>query len=608
MYIDQVESHCLYEIFLSQHLSRAQSASLVDVLKRWETNYGIHFVVKRLKAIKAALLTGDFTGLRRRADGSLWGPFRVVVEKSSLSRKDAIRMDRILKVYGRWISPAPSQEQWLDYKSSISGSYDPGIEIIPSVQDLRDGQAIQRLATFSDHIPLGNSKVVPFTKLTRQKVLSVWHYEQLLEHCPQLVWKHRKLFSLLWEANYSAHRFCHVKRFSFAQKPTDGVAGKICALVKDRGMKIRYIANPLIGVQLATSRLQQACNLFLQRLPESMVHNQGAVEDWVLPILQADLPMWSIDLSSATDKFPLITQVLLLKKLFPELEPDIDLWADVSRSQWSTPIGPVSFGIGQPMGVSASFSAFSVTHTLLIRSLGGNPSNFRTCGDDVLISDPNLAKAYMDMMQILGVEISVAKSLMGSSKAEFAGRIFDKYGRWESFKSSKLDMGADPLGMVRQYGLAGLSMVPSKLRPMISFFSKIPGFSGIRNIEDISVLDLVDCGDVEQFFPIGNEESFPISHVQKEHSVWVKKRSANERYFYRRSIVGPGVSNNPVLVEHVRVNTPKRFSDNPRPTVVDVIASSLLQGESVLPNTADDTAGKLPIGRLKRLYRLTKPV
>jgi len=602
MYIDAQESHCLYEIFLSQHLSTAQSLSLVGTLKRWESSYGIHFVVKRLKAMKAALLTGDLTGLRTRKDGSLWGPFRCVFSRSTLSRKDAIRMDRILRVYGRWTSLGPSQDQWKDYKSSIEIENTQSYSIIPSDKDLVMGHQCELISHFPDHIPLSNSKVVPFTRLTRDGVMSYRHYEQLLEYCPQLVWKHKQLLKSLWDFDSSARRFCFVNHFGFQQEPTFGLVGKICALVSDRGMKIRYIANPLIGVQLATGRLQMACNLFLQRLPESLVHEQEAVEQWVLPILQSGQPIWSIDLSSATDHFPLSIQESLLRDLFPGLGPDIDLWSDVSRSRWSTPIGPVRFLTGQPMGVSASFSAFALTHTLFIRSLGGNSSNFRTCGDDVVISDPALAKAYMDKIEQIGVKISVSKSLMGFSKAEFAGRIFDKYGRWESFKANKMDLGGDPLGMLRQYGLAGLKLIPLSLRPKLAFFASLP-LSGLRNCEDPQLLDLIDDRDVELFFPPGNEESYPIRHAHKEHSVWQRKVSVNERFFFRRSIVGPGVSNNPVLVEHVLSNTPKSIFEK-RSTLMDILASSLEKGQSLNPGPTGDTYVKTSLGRLKRLHKL----
>jgi len=120
MVITDKESNILLDIFLSQRLNRMHSLSIIAELSRLETENGIAFVVKRLKCIKAALLSGDLTGIKLNSKGLVKGPWGVLFRKAALSRKDAIRMDRVARVYGRWVSKPATEEQWSAYRSSIA--------------------------------------------------------------------------------------------------------------------------------------------------------------------------------------------------------------------------------------------------------------------------------------------------------------------------------------------------------------------------------------------------------------------------------------------------------------------------------------------------------
>jgi hypothetical protein len=602
MVIDKKESYELYNIFLSQRLSKPQSISLISEMTRLETLNGIAFLVKRLKLIKAALLSGDLSGLRLNAKGSVSGPFGILFRKAKLSRKEAIRMDRVSRVYGRWVSKPATQEQWVNYRSSIWKRFNTPYRISISDQDLKTAKHC--LATFQEHIPLSDVKKSPFLGGVTKDATPEDHFYSLLDYCPQLVFRHRGVFKHLWKAQYTAEMVLMSKgHHSFWDHHTE-VAGKICCLTKDRGLKLRFIANPLIGLQLATSRLQKTCDLFLQRLPESCVHDQLSVVEWAVPKLKNGEVAWSIDLTSATDSFPLSIQVHCLKTLFPHLIEDINLFADISRLDWETPIGPVHFGTGQPMGLSPSFAAFSISHTLLIRSLGGNSDNFRTCGDDVVIFDEKLAKAYIEVLQLIGVEISLSKSLMGKCLVEFAGRLIDKHGVWRSFKASPLKLSTDPLGLVRQYGLNALLLYPKDVRPLVSFLSRLP-LIGLPGYEDRSLLEHLDVDLVELLFFLREMDNFPVPIANPKISSFGKEKSIYDGYPLQESIVGIGVRNNPILVDHVLANTPKTILDS-RTEFVEHLARDLIPGFSpVLEGAEEDN--KYPLSRLKRFFKSIKP-
>lgn len=283
VYIDQIESKLLIDIFLSQNLNMLQAVSFVGLLRRMETSNGIHFVVKRMKEWRSALRSHDLSCLRKNKSGGLYGPFGFIYSKSLSSRKGLIRMDRCLRVYGRWTSDQPSQADWTKYQSSISVVKTTDLDILPSSQDLKMARKCAEKSSFSKYVPLSDSQVVPFTKKTRNCFSANDHFREMLKHCPNLVFAHRELFRLLFDSDFFDRPFHYIPNYRGPDGGPDSMVGKISALVKDRGLKIRYIANPLIGIQLGTSRLQQACDLLLQRLPERLVHDQQAIFDWINP-------------------------------------------------------------------------------------------------------------------------------------------------------------------------------------------------------------------------------------------------------------------------------------------------------------------------------------
>jgi hypothetical protein len=178
----------------------------------------------------------------------------------------------------------------------------------------------------------------------------------------------------------------------------------------------------------------------LRHIPQDCTFDQEKGANQVIQWLREGRTVYSFDLSSATDRFPLaLTRtVLLALSESPNMKGWVNTFSILARipamvGYKGSAKAHIAWKVGQPLGVVASFAAFALTHHALVRSLWrGNPSEapYVILGDDLVIADDELATSYRRVVtEVLGVEISEAKSLHGRL-GEFAGRIIDPAG-WE---------------------------------------------------------------------------------------------------------------------------------------------------------------------------------
>ena len=207
-----------------------------------------------------------------------------------------------------------------------------------------------------------------------------------------------------------------------------GFAGKI-GHIQEPGLKLRAVANPFRVYQLSLSRLGAQLYELLTRLPWDVTHDQEAGVSWAQRKLESGCTMFAVDLSDATNVFPLSLQIKVLENLDGVLEEDINLFDDLSTAPWLTPSKElVRWTKGQPLGLFPSFASFALTHGLLVRSLEselGLPEgdNFRILGDDIVISDLRLNDRYREVLSLLEVGVSESKTLTSNQVTEFGGRV-----------------------------------------------------------------------------------------------------------------------------------------------------------------------------------------
>jgi hypothetical protein len=402
------------------------------------------------------------------------------------------------------------------------------------------------------------------------------------------------------------------------------IVGTVVGLTKDRGYKLRFIANPHRLIQLALSRLKNAFEIVLRQMPESSVYDQGSGISWAQSKLLQGNRLWSIDLSAATDNFPFSLQESVARQLFGDaLEPDINLWRDVVHSTWTTPVPlvpkselqgirvldypTVSYGRGQPMGVAPSFAAFTVSHISLIRALGGNSHTFRVLGDDVLIADEDLYKRYRLSLDLLNVPISPSKSLFGAELGEFAGRLVDQFGPWPVFKAGKLSIRSDPLGLIRQYGtriLKGKLPLGRFKKELIKFFSSLPGYGFEYSLDD-DVFRSLSLDQLAILYPEKRPEPLPLGSARPVVQYALSGVTPNQ------PILEPGhrmlgfigelpATNEKVVVEHLNIN-----ASDPDSKMIPEIRELWLKGAGRNPDPIRAWAEEpsLPFSLLKRIYK-----
>lgn len=164
-------------------------------------------------------------------------------------------------------------------------------------------------------------------------------------------------------------------------------------------------------------------------------------------------PLYSMDLSAATDRLPLFLQIPLIKTLFNMSDQEILAWSDLLVGRpyiiHNVPEGvnipkgytvgeDLYYAVGQPMGALSSWAMLALTHHFIvqvaawqlgigIRSNGQHSlfTDYAILGDDIVIYHSKVAKRYHYLIQdILGVDCNLAKSLLSpkGKVLEFAKR------------------------------------------------------------------------------------------------------------------------------------------------------------------------------------------
>lgn len=149
----------------------------------------------------------------------------------------------------------------------------------------------------------------------------------------------------------------------------------------------------------------------------------------------------SYDLSAATDRLPVQLQQDLLEPLLGKkqsatwrfLLTGIPYGLPKIAKSYNLGINSVYYEVGQPMGALSSWALLALTHHALVQMAAKRAYPERSgwfllyavLGDDVVIADRLVAQQYLRIMRDIGVEISLAKSLVSiTGSLEFAKRTW----------------------------------------------------------------------------------------------------------------------------------------------------------------------------------------
>lgn len=253
-----------------------------------------------------------------------------------------------------------------------------------------------------------------------------------------------------------------------------GFAGRILGM-QQNGCKLRCVAQPTAALQRAFLPLHGS----LRYATDVMYHPEDCVEDQIQGVfsvkehLKSGFSVYSVDLSSATDRFPRsVTQAMLdvmgLERYSRALE-------EVCNRPWKNEnlLGPkqLYYEVGQPMGLYGSFPMFHLSNLAIADAAldyarhvpnitltaFADGTFFKVLGDDIVLSDPVVAMSYQHMLGMLGVEISPTKTFSGQV-AEFAGFMVvpskDGYTAFRPYKATTEDRGyiSNPMDFVHSLG------------------------------------------------------------------------------------------------------------------------------------------------------------
>jgi hypothetical protein len=195
------------------------------------------------------------------------------------------------------------------------------------------------------------------------------------------------------------------------------------SIVNDPEGKARIICIFDYWSQMALKGVHSYGFDLLRLIPQDRTFDQNPF------MIKKEGPYYSIDLTAATDRFPLELQRLLFQELSTE---------DISRA-WSSLLTDyevyvpwekrtVKYCAGQPMGAYSSWAIFALTHHLVVqysaKAVGKTMpfKDYMLLGDDIVIADTAVSEKYCEILSVLGVGISTNKTHASQHTYEFAKR------------------------------------------------------------------------------------------------------------------------------------------------------------------------------------------
>lgn len=432
--------------------------AFVREIMKWEAHSGVEWTAKRLKSLKVDLIrmraqpgATPSTWIARNRKGELRGVIGSLFRWALRRDQNFKRAVQCLMIYSVYVYDGPAgtllasqRKKFLD--AVLNGKPDGLSETWHSQFQASVHQFMQPRSVIGLPRPLvtyrgSDAKRAP--RLFGQS--SVPQSGSSLEDLDvfltpngiALYGKYRRIFSYLLEGLSVRNRLDSMvdpkqgQYYSYlAFNRAENVAGNI-AFIQEAGLKLRSVASPLRLYQEALRPLGQLLYDVVQHAcPWDCTFEQSRGFETIQAHLAQGRCAYSVDLSSATDMFPLSMQMDVLRTIIRKEDQDyVDLFEDISRSLWKCPLGmDITWKRGQPLGLFPSFGLFTLTHGLLLRFLNGNrhDGKFFVLGDDVVILDEDLYVAYINSLDTMGCPWSEDKTISSNQVCEFGGKLLTR--------------------------------------------------------------------------------------------------------------------------------------------------------------------------------------
>lgn len=480
---------------------------LLDLFEKWKRESGEEWTVQRLKTVKQALMN-RIAGVPyelpwiRSSNGIPKGPLGWLFECADKdTRHQSLALNTVM-IYSSLISDHVTDKQRQKFVSSV---------VTPEpVKSLRTLYGVVRCAP-----SLGKVRVVipPFPKRIEDHTVSHerrapagvrtvpetevgdWlPYFFTSQFNREVFDEFKPYYNALLQGLYGDHfsssrafdqglfKRNRLREYGVEPPPIDPGVGKI-SFLQEPGYKLRAVANPNRLHQWALSPLKTVLLNHLTTLQQDCTHDQGKP----LPIIQEWLrrgrTVSCIDLSDATNQFPLVLQEAILKKLLPDHWSDqIRLFITLSRGPWvyrdeGGQLTHLRWEKGQPLGLGPSFPAFALSHHALVRHCikcsGAKEEDYFLLGDDIVLADLELAKAYRSALDDLGCPVSEPKCMTSNLLAEFAGKVITRESVISTFKWRE-PSDRSFLDVARQLGHQSISLFKPRQQSIIRKIAEVP--------------------------------------------------------------------------------------------------------------------------------------
>lgn len=415
------------------------------------------------------------TWYRKGKDGLPSGPFRPFF--LAKTRKERFRAAQYLRCYTGSISKTLTEKQWSKFIDGVSAKPVPLFEcdremLQKACDKLKLSLQYGFPKPYYSYAP-SESRFVPDPAGTSEPEREQWMNQHRISKTVLgqfFIRKYEPLFSRVLP-----HNLDFEIDENFPQ-----VVGRI-GLIQEPGLKLRAIANPNRIFQQALQPLGDSLYNLLRKLPWDCTHDQ----EFSFPIIQEHLKqqreVFCVDLTGATDYFPLHLQEVILKHItLKDTGGQINLFLDLSRSPWLVPGGQtLVWSKGQPLGLYPSFASFALSHGLVLYSLNDfrHEDKFFILGDDVVILDKGLHSRYVDFLQRYECPISTSKSINSTLLAEFGGKLITKFDiipqlKWRQVSDDNF------LDILKNIGPSAGRLLRSDQRKIVDLVSFIPEFLG----------------------------------------------------------------------------------------------------------------------------------
>lgn len=507
---------------------------ILDDVNLWLTESGPEWTIERLKSLKLEaihrLAGSDYRApwVARSNDGLPKGVWRHLVQPGRKPREVQRRLSALM-VYSSLVrSGEPSKAQWEKFRNSVElpPPQVRDVKLRVPVVKIHDQELEHRIKDLVEdplkYVPLSDSRRVPIlgslesgAVIPPSKPFSV--PESDIESWFSVHSFGQSAMSSIRADCRLASDFVENLHRSANGRPTQpfrrgeeirgvldvfppSVVGRI-SFIQEPGYKLRAVANPDRMIQMWLTPFQRSLLSTLSRIDQDCTMDQQKGVEVVRSWLRDGSRVHSVDLSDATNNFPLSVQVDVLGRMgggltsmyLRHFQYTAGLpWEvkDPSTGSWRH----MTWTKGQPLGLAPSFMAFALAHHAVARAAAFG--DYVLLGDDIVIRGDEALQRYRNALSGLGVPVSEHKTLSSDRAAEFAGKVITADAVYTQGKY-KTPGDNSFLDYVRNLGPRGIEHLPPRQKRVASFLACLPEeYGGLgMNPMGIPYADRIQAGE-----------------------------------------------------------------------------------------------------------------